>query len=161
MCENYTNGLSISWQHPFLRHTIHKISSWETAGIISLIRLKRQTELPPPSSRGKVMLRWGCFPYLMACSLWALRTSGFWFLFAMISVIVAPVIALWNFVVLRVLFLFISSDWPFLCLRLNSTVQLISRGFRFIKWDFSHFWLMKKNVCNVVCDNVIFRTMKL
>ena len=89
----------------------------------------------------------------MACSLWALRTSGFWFLLAMMSVIVAPVIALWNFVVLRDLFFVISSVWPFLCLRLYSTVQLILRGLRFIRCDFSHFALMNWKACNEVCGN--------
>lgn len=47
--------------------------------------------------------------YLMACSLWALRTSGFWFLLAMISAREAPVIALWNFTARRVRFFVTSS----------------------------------------------------
>lgn len=45
----------------------------------------------------------------MACSLWALRTSGFWFLLAMISASEAPVIALWNFTARRVRFFVTSS----------------------------------------------------
>lgn len=45
----------------------------------------------------------------MACSLWALRTSGFWFLLAMISAREAPVIALWNFTARRVRFFATSS----------------------------------------------------
>lgn len=47
--------------------------------------------------------------YLMACSLWALRTSGFWFLLAMISAKEAPVMALWNFTARRVRFFATSS----------------------------------------------------
>lgn len=47
--------------------------------------------------------------YLMACSLWALRTSGFWFLLAMISASDAPVMALWNFTARRVRFFVTSS----------------------------------------------------
>lgn len=47
--------------------------------------------------------------YLMACSLWALRTSGFWFLLAMISAKEAPVMALVNFTARRVRFFATSS----------------------------------------------------
>lgn len=47
--------------------------------------------------------------YLMACSLWALRTSGFWFLLAMISAREAPVMALVNFTARRVRFFATSS----------------------------------------------------
>lgn len=47
--------------------------------------------------------------HLMACSLWALRTSGFWFLLAMISAREAPVMALWNFTARRVRFFVTSS----------------------------------------------------
>lgn len=43
--------------------------------------------------------------YRIACSRWAFRTSGFWFLFFMISSRVAPVIARWNFAKRRDFFL--------------------------------------------------------
>merc|ERR1719239_633702 len=43
------------------------------------------------------------------------RTSGFWFLFAMMSCRVAPTTARWNFWARRVLFLVTSSSRPFLC----------------------------------------------
>ncbi len=57
------------------------------------------------------------FAALMACSLWALRTSGFWFLLALICSRETPTIARWNFVARLVLFLDTSSWVPFLCLR--------------------------------------------
>ena len=85
--------------------------------------------------------------HLMACSRWALRTSGFWFLLAKMSVSVAPVMARWNLVVRRVRFLATSSCCPFLCLRRYSTVQLILRGLRFIPKDFSHLALIKTKDC--------------
>ena len=53
--------------------------------------------------------------YLIACSLWAFLTSGFWFRFARMSWSVAPTTALWNFWVLFVRFLDTSSSIPFLC----------------------------------------------
>lgn len=110
--------------------------------------------------------------YLIACSRWALRTSGFWFLFFMISSRVAPVMARWNLANLRDFFLVSASTcqtksfiinlfgeinqwqkkkktpltWPFLCLRLYKTVQLISLGLRLKLCEASHFRLMKINV---------------
>lgn len=64
--------------------------------------------------------------HLMACSLWALRTSGFMFLLAMMSLREAPTIARWNFCVLLVRFLACSSSWPFLNLRLEFESSLNS-----------------------------------
>merc|ERR1719309_208758 len=66
-----------------------------------------------------------------ACSLCAFLTSGFWFLLAMMSARVAPVTALMNFCVLRVLFLEVSSTMPLRCLRRYNSVQLIFLGLRF------------------------------
>merc|ERR1719483_1568377 len=60
---------------------------------------------------------------LMAWSLWAFLTSGFWFLLAMMSLRVAPATALVTFWVLLVLRLTCSSMIPFLCFRRYSTVQ--------------------------------------
>lgn len=56
--------------------------------------------------------------YLMACSLWALRTSGFWFLLAMISAREAPVMALVNFTARRVRFFATSS-----CYKKKNTIH--------------------------------------
>ena len=53
----------------------------------------------------------------IACSRWALRTSGFWLRFFMISSRVAPAIARWNLAALWDFFFASSSTWPFLCLR--------------------------------------------
>merc|ERR1719483_2007480 len=64
---------------------------------------------------------------LMAWSLWAFLTSGFWFLLAMMSLRVAQATALVNFWVLLVLRLTCSSMIPFLCFRRYSTVQWLSK----------------------------------
>lgn len=66
----------------------------------------------------RLRLAWNRGTYLMACSRWAFRTSGFMLRLAMISVNEAPTIARWNFCVRRVRFLASSSSIPFLCLRL-------------------------------------------
>ena len=52
---------------------------------------------------------------LIACSLWAFLTSGFWFLFCRMDSRVAPWIARWNFTAFLVRFLLTSSTVPFLC----------------------------------------------
>lgn len=62
--------------------------------------------------------------YLIACSLWALRISGFMLRLAKISVREAPTMARWNFCVRLVLFFVCSSSWPFLCLRLKDKSHL-------------------------------------
>jgi hypothetical protein len=65
--------------------------------------------------------------YLMAWSLWALRTSGFWLRLAKISVRDAPTMARWNFWVFLVFFLASSSICPFLCLRLISKKEKLKQ----------------------------------
>lgn len=57
----------------------------------------------------------------------------------MMSLRLAPTMALWNFAARRVLFLLASSSIPFLCLRRYSTVQVTFLGLRFILWEASHF----------------------
>lgn len=71
--------------------------------------------------------------HLMAWSLWALRTSGFWLRLAKISVRDAPTMARWNFWVFLVFFLASSSTWPFLCLRLNKRKQNV-KGMKHTCW---------------------------
>lgn len=75
--------------------------------------------------------------YLIAISRWAFLISGFMFLLAKMSVRDAPTMARWNFCVLLVFFLVVSSSWPLRCLRLRGNslnrINLHSQWYRRFK----------------------------
>lgn len=146
---SWQTDCSIPILNPVITHTV-KSSSYLQNDVSIKTKDKNRVQHPTLQNTWKKKKKKQTNPsasYLMACSRWAFLTSGFWFLLAMMSLRVAPVIALWNFVVLRVLFFVVSSVWPFLYFLLYRTVQLILRGFLFIMWDLSHLALMNWKTC--------------
>ena len=88
------------------------------------------------------------FAARIACSRCALRTSGFMFLFARISVREEPAIARWNLVVRRVFFFAsVSPSRPFLCFLRYKTVHVVLRGFLFTLCAASHLALKNVKTC--------------
>ena len=105
------------------------------------------------------------FPYLMACSLCAFLTSGFWFLFCRMDSKVAPWIARLNFTFpLRVLFFVLffepSSCVHFLCFLLWRIVHRVFQGLRCMKWDFSDLPLEKLSTYTSSVHNCIQRRLR-
>ena len=81
----------------------------------------------------------------MACSRWAFRTSGFWFLFFMMSSNVAPVIARWNFATLRDFFLISTSTFHVRKKTKRLSIKIMA------KFSFKFFSILLVPFCVCVC----------